>query len=140
VIGAVAAILGATIGNAFAHWFAWQKKRQALAAALAGEVQAVKAIAEFRRYREIIQSCIDQTITSNKVVYFTFSIDDHPFLVFEKNVGEIGFLPSELARQVTEFYTYARSVIQDFRTLQSQNLYNWPIQFAVNFMREMVRQ
>jgi hypothetical protein len=106
---------------------------------LAGEVEAVKSIAEFRQYRQIIERCIELTKANNKLVYFTFSIDDHPFLVFEENVSKIGFLPDDLALQVTQFYTYARSAVQDFRTLYSQNLYNWPLPAAVGFLEGMIK-
>jgi hypothetical protein len=46
-----------------------------------------------------------------------FPIDDHPFPVFEANVGKIGYLPADLAGKVTGFYSYARGIVQDFRTL-----------------------
>jgi hypothetical protein len=130
-LGTFIGAAGAIAGGAFGPWFTWQKVRQAIAAALAGEVEAVKSIAEFRQYRQIIERCTELTKANNKLVYFTFSIEDHPFLVFEENVSKIGFLPDDLVRQVTQYYSYARSAVQDFRTLYSQNLYNWPLPAAV---------
>jgi hypothetical protein len=134
-IGAIAAIGGGAFGGAFASWFTWQKERQAIAAAL----EAVKSVAEFRQYRQVIQSCIELTKSQNKLVYLNFSIDEHPFPVFEENVSKIGYLPEALARQVTQFYTYARSAVQDFRTLYSQNLYSWPLPAAIGFLEGMIK-
>src|SRR6516225_968291 len=97
-LGGVIGAVGAVIGGAFGSWFTWQKERQSLAAALAGEVEAVKAVTEFRRYRQVLLWCIDQTNATGKVVYLTFSIDEHPFPAYEQNVGKIGHLPPDLAR------------------------------------------
>jgi hypothetical protein len=138
-IGAIAAIGGGAFGDAFASWFTWQKERQAIAAALAGEVEAVKSVTKFRQYRQLIETCIELTKANNKLVYFAFSVDDHPFPVFEENVNKIGFLSEDLARHVTQFYTYARSAVQDFRTLYSQILSNWPLPDAVGFLEGMIK-
>ncbi len=104
LIGAVAAIAG----DAFAQWFIWQKERQAVAAALAGEAQSFIEVMDWRKARELI------------LMGHKFAIADHAFSVFEANVGKIGFLPPDLARKVTEFYSYAGGIVQDFQTL-----HNW---------------
>ena len=85
----------------------------------------------------MIAACIETTKTQNKLVYLTFPIDVRPFPVFEENVGKIGFLPSDLARQVTQFYSYARASAQDFRTLSDQDLYAWPLPIAVRFLERI---
>jgi hypothetical protein len=104
---------------------------------LAAEVEAVKSYAEYRNFRQMIAACIETTKTQNKLVYLTFPIDVRPFPVFEENVGKIGFLPSDLARQVTQFYSYARASAQDFRTLSDQDLYAWPLPIAVRFLERI---
>src|SRR5215471_3553135 len=126
-IGGAIGAGGAIAGGAFGSWFNWQHERQAIAAALAGEVEAEISVAEFRQFRPIIESCLESTKAQGKLVYLRFSIDDHPFPVFEQNVSKIGFLPEDLARQVTEFYSYARSSVQDLRILYSQDLDNWSL-------------
>jgi hypothetical protein len=121
-LGGLIGAAWAVVGGAFGSWFSWQKEWQSLAAALAGEIEAVKAVAEFRRYKEVMQWCIQQTIANNTATYLTFSIDEHAFPAFEQNVGKIGQLPPDLARDVTVFYTYAKSLVQDFRTIRNEKL------------------
>jgi hypothetical protein len=138
-IGGLIGALGAVFGGAFGSWFSWQKERQSLAAAFAGEIEAVKAIAQFRRYEETIQWCIEQTNANNKVTYLTFSVDEHAFPAFEQNVGKIGHLPPDLARDVTLFYSYAKSLVQDFRTIEAKNLYEWPVPLFLHYCNEILR-
>jgi hypothetical protein len=102
VIGAVGAIVG---GGALSSWLAHQKERRALAAALAGEVQGVMDVVARRQAADRLERGE------------SFAIDDHPFLVFEANVGKIGFLPAALASSVAGFYSEARGMAVDFRTL-----------------------
>ena len=105
VIGAVIGAVAASIGGAFAQWFTRQQERQSVAAALAGEVQGLIDILGMRQAAEgLLQG-------------MRFPIDDHPFLIFEANVGKIGFLPPALASRVAEFYSMARGLVVDFRTL-----------------------
>jgi hypothetical protein len=99
-LGGIIGAIGAVFGGAFGSWFNWQKERQSLAAALAGEVEAVKAVVEFRRYREVLLWSIKQTYARGEAVYLTFSTDEHPFPAFEQNVSKIGHLPPDLARDV----------------------------------------
>jgi hypothetical protein len=99
---------GAAIGGgAFASWFTWQHERQALASAFAGEVRGFLEVVDWREARE--------GLLQGK----NFPIDDHPFPVFEANVGKIGLLPKDLAGKVAGFYSYARGIVQDFRALWS---------------------
>lgn len=136
-IGALVGAGGAIGGGAFGSWFSWQKERQAIAAALAAEIEAVKTVAEFREYRRLIQDCIDVTKANKKAKWYAISVADHPFPVFENNVNKIGFLPAELARQVTTFYSYASGVVNDFRSLSTANLYNWPVSEVVIFLENV---
>jgi hypothetical protein len=106
---------------------------------LGAEVEAVKSYAEFGNYRQMIAVFIEVTKTNSKVTYLTFPVEDHPFPVFEENVSKIGYLPSDLAGQVTQFYSYARGSAQDFRVLSSENLYTWPVPVAVRFLEGLVK-
>jgi hypothetical protein len=98
VIGA----FGAIAGGAFGSWFTWQKERQSVAAALAGEVEAFMSVTEWYQTRQFISRG------------YRSPIDDHPFPVFEANVGKIGFLPPDIARDVAGFYSHARRVVEEF--------------------------
>ena len=139
IIGGVIGVGGAIAGGAFGTWFNWQKERQAIAAALAGEVEAAKSVVEFRQFRPLIESCLESTKAQGKLVCLRFSVDDHPFPVFEQNISKISFLPQDLARQVTEFYSYARSSVQDLRTLYNQDLADWPLPAAIGFLESMIK-
>jgi hypothetical protein len=108
VIGAVIGAAGAIGGGAFASWFTWQKERQSVASALAGEVQGFIDVVDSRQIRELIPKG------------YVFPIDDHPFPVFEANVGKIGALPPDLAAEVASFYSHARGTVQDLRTVRNQ--------------------
>jgi hypothetical protein len=101
-IGGLIGAFGAIAGGAFGSWFTWQKERQSVAAALAGEVEAFMAVTEWYQTREFISRG------------YRSPIDDHPFPVFEANVGKIGFLPPDLARDVAGFYSHARRVVEEF--------------------------
>src|SRR5580704_7891842 len=101
-IGGLIGAFGAIAGGAFGSWFTWQKERQSVAAALAGEVEAFMAVTEWYQTRQFISRG------------YRSAIDDHPFPVFEANVGKIGFLPPDLARDVAGFYSHARRVVEEF--------------------------
>ena len=82
-------------GGAFGSWFTWQKERQSVAAALAGEVQGLINII---KWRDTCKGLLEGRKPP---------IEDHPFLVFEANDGKIGLLPVKLAGMVAEFYSNA---------------------------------
>src|ERR1700720_2018282 len=52
-IGGLIGAFGAIAGGAFGSWFTWQKERQSVAAALAGEVEAFIAVTEWYQTRAI---------------------------------------------------------------------------------------
>jgi hypothetical protein len=112
----IAALIGAAAaigGGAFSQWFIWQKERQAVAAALAAEIQGFVDVTDWRQARERIPQG------------YKFAIDDHPFPVFEGKIGKLGLLPADLASKVAGFYSYARGIVQDFRTLHSEDPARW---------------
>ena len=104
-IGALIGATGAIAGGAFGSWFTWQKERQSVAAAFAGEVLGFMDAINWRGIREFIARG------------YKFPIDDHPFPVFEANVGKIGLLPADLAGEVAGFYSHARGIVQDVLTI-----------------------
>jgi hypothetical protein len=106
---AIGALIGAgcaVAGGAFGSWFTWQKERQSVAAALAGEVQGFIDVVKWREIRELIP-----------LSGYKFPINDHPFPVFDANIGKIGLLPANLASEVVEYYSHASGVVQDFQTI-----------------------
>lgn len=123
VVGAVIGAIGAIGGGAFASWFAWQKERQAVAAALAGEVQGLIDVFEWVEARELIPKG------------YVFPIDERPFPVVEANVGKIGSLPADLAGKVTGFYGYARGIVQNFAVLRTGEPMRDPVEFRDRFVK-----
>ena len=104
-IGGLIGAAGAIVGGAFGSWFTSRKERQSVAAAFAGEVQGFIDGMNWREIREFIRRG------------YKFPFDDHPFPVFEANVGKIGLLPADLAGEVAGFYSHARGIVQDFLTI-----------------------
>jgi hypothetical protein len=118
-IGGLIGAFGAIAGGAFGSWFTWQKERQSVAAALAGEVEAFMAVTEWYQTREFISRG------------YRSQIDDHPFPVFEANVGKIGFLPPDLARDVAGFYSHARRVVEEFLIINKGEPIEGPSRIAM---------
>jgi hypothetical protein len=129
----------AVAGVALRAWFKGQLRRQSLAAALAGEVEAVTELTRHHMVVELIPNCIASMEANGKPEYPRFPIQDHPLPVFEESVGKIGLLPVALATEVRTFYTYAIAAVQDFRTLYNANLYDRPVDELISFLQEMVR-
>jgi len=88
-IGAIAAIAG----GACVSWITWQKERQSLANALAGEIQGFIGVLNWRNTRELLPKG------------YNFPIDEGAFPVFGASVGKIGLLPSDLAGQRQGFWS-----------------------------------
>jgi hypothetical protein len=120
-LGALIEALGATIGDALGSWFNWQKERQNIAAAFAGQIEAPRGIVEYREIRQLTERCIELTTANSELVYLRFSVEDPPFPVFEANVNKIGFLPADLAHAVAEYYMYASQPFQTCGTFRLTN-------------------
>jgi hypothetical protein len=119
-IGAIAAI----VGGACVSWITWQKERQSLANALAGEIQGFIGVLNWRNARELLQHG------------YQFQINEGAFPVFAASVGKIGLLPPDLAGKVTEFYGYAAGIVQDFKTLDTRDLNHiQAAKFRVNLVK-----
>jgi hypothetical protein len=104
-LGGMIGAVGAIAGGAFGSWFTWQKERQSVAAALAGEVQAIIDVIDWRQIVELIPHG------------YKFPVDAHPFPVFEAHIGNIGLLPADLSAKVATYYAHARGIVQDFQTI-----------------------
>jgi len=105
-IGTIIGAVGAIIGGAFGSWFSRQQERQALATALAAEVQGLANIVETRQLVKELERGV------------VFDIGDNPLAVFYATVSKIGFLPTTLVKRVVEFYGEAAGVVVDLRTIR----------------------
>jgi hypothetical protein len=105
-IGALAAIGG----GAAVSWITWQRERQSIANAIAGEIRAFVAILKWRNASELLRKG------------YEFPYEGGDFPVFAAYVAKIGLLPSDIAGDVTEFYGYAAGIFQDFKTLNANRL------------------
>jgi hypothetical protein len=72
-----------------------------MAAAFAGEMQGLIDVIGWREFREGI-------LAGQK-----FPLDEHPFPVFDANVGKIGLLLAPVAG----FYSFAKGIVQDIRVI-----------------------
>ncbi len=109
-LGGLIGAAGAIAGGAFGSWFTWQKERQSVAAAFAGEVQAIIDVIDWRQIVELIPHG------------YKFPVDDHPFPVFEAHIRNIGLLPADLSAKVASYYTHARGIVQDFQTIRKDEI------------------
>src|ERR1700675_3801997 len=71
-IGGLIGAFGAIAGGAFGSWFTWQKERQSVAAALAGEVEGFMAVTEWyqtperSRLLEILRTDCTSTLRATR--------------------------------------------------------------------------
>jgi hypothetical protein len=108
LVGAIFGALGAIAGGAFGTWFTWEKERQNLAAALAGEIHAINSLVEFRGFKEKLQSFISSSREAKKLSYHSRLVTQDYFVIFKRNADKIGHLPPDLARDVADFYVRAK--------------------------------
>jgi hypothetical protein len=105
IVGAFIGAGGAIAGGTFSSWFAQQKERQAIAAALAAEVQCVVEAENWHDARK--------TLEQGRVPNAEQTSPE----IFDANRSKIGLLPPDLAAKVVVFYSDLGGIVQDFRTL-----------------------
>jgi hypothetical protein len=110
-LGGLIGTAGAIAGGAFGSWFTWLKERQSVAAAFAGEVRAIIDVIDWLQIVELIPHG------------YKFPVDDQPFPVFEAHIRNIGLLPADLSAKVVTYYTHARGIVQDFRTIYKDEIH-----------------
>ena len=137
LVGAIFGALGAIAGGAFGTWFTWEKERQNLAAALAGEIHAINSLVEFRGFKEKLQSFICSSREAKKLSYHSRLVTQDYFVIFKRNADKIGHLPPDLARDVADFYVRAKGVIEDFKLLGNKKPEQWDLEHGIAELEEL---
>jgi hypothetical protein len=121
VISAFVAIAVAVLGYLFnAHLNRVQRRRRSInvAAALAGEIDAVLQLIELRKYEEFFQGVLELLRTTNeavKVLEERYSKNEF-FAVYRGNIEELGGFSHEIVGEVVKLYTVFFALQEDFRT------------------------
>ncbi len=93
-----------------------------IASGLAGEVEGLVHICDVQQYANFLRGFADTlesgTAPGGVIKVPVIRVRLHYFQVYEANAGELGLLPPHLARQVGKFYVQAKSVLEDFASLE----------------------
>jgi hypothetical protein len=109
----------------------WNERRRQksearnLALAFAGEIIALREIAERRGYVAGIQSYIERIRSTGQPDYIHTIVGREYFNVYKENVSRIGLLEPPLPRLIATFYTQANAILEDLEILRDQN--NWKL-------------
>ena len=94
-----------------------RNSRQSLEGAFAGEIGALIGIVKHRNYREHIQSCIALMEQTNEPQILQIRVTYDYFTVYKQNASQLGLLRPPMARDVSIFYTYCFSILEDFQSM-----------------------
>ena len=113
IVGALIAIAAAAAAQFVQHWIQVGHRRCRLAAALAGEVDAIMTIAKHRRLREALKDLRNRIDQEQEPHAFTLHVAQDYFQVYKNNTADIGLLPVHEAGCVARFYIGVFSWVQD---------------------------
>ena len=96
----------------FRHNYEYNHNSTNLKYAFLGEIYAVLRVIEVRKLLEMVDDCIEKTENDN-IELPDFSVEGEYFNVYFKNIEKIGIVSPELAKDISAFYTFASSVVED---------------------------
>jgi hypothetical protein len=115
-------LLGVLIGgsivffnNILLEMFRDKRKARNIAYSFHGEISALLKIVERRRYVEIIE----RQIHEKPAGFIIIPVNRTYFNVYMSNISNIGLLESKLTSDISQFYTNANSILEDFESLRS---------------------
>jgi hypothetical protein len=103
----------ALVGGAGSTIWQNRRERRSLGYALAGEIQAIVDVVERKKYREVVDQCIETVMKTKQPHSIRIRMKQNYFVVYEANAAKIGLLPRNTARRVARFYTYLKAIIED---------------------------
>ncbi|MBS0198781.1 MAG: hypothetical protein JSR77_18695 [Planctomycetes bacterium] len=114
--------LGALIAVASgfgSHWLSHQSDkshaRRSVAAALAGEIGSLCAVARRRRYLDGAEYFLKRVRETGQPIRLKLSASANYMVIFDANAGAIGHLAPDLALDVVKFYVQIKSLLEDAR-------------------------
>jgi hypothetical protein len=114
IAGGFVAILGGVATPCFLERSKRKAERLSLAGAIVGEIEALIAISQHRKYVDGIRQELTKAQTNpDKYGIFHFSVRRNPMRVYEANLTRIGILPDPLPKQIVGFYAGVSSILED---------------------------
>jgi hypothetical protein len=113
-------LTGAAIALAGAYWIEWvraRREKSRAAATLLGEIHSIKKFFEDSYFFKSLDYTIEAMKSSLKTELFKTWIKADFFKTYISNPSLIGFLPSDVAKEVSYFYALAFSVFERLKAL-----------------------
>jgi hypothetical protein len=129
ILGAVIAAAGVVVGGALnivSLYFLDNKKQMAesrrVALAFRGEISALLALIQIRRYIDRFQLIIDAIEQTGQPHIVYIQVRRNYFPVFSSNVGNLGLLKNPLPELIAQFYTQLNSILEDLESYRDGSL------------------
>jgi hypothetical protein len=142
----IAIIIGAVIAavSGFGAVFAQNKfqriaERKSLAAALLGEIKAVRLTAYLQRYDDMLVYGIKCMKEGDMTVALHWRWRERYFIVFEENCGKLGLLPPDLAQQIVMLYVATKSLKENVQMLEDYHGKQWDFGDKITFVEGTLR-
>lgn len=125
----------AFFSNIFIEIFRDRRKVKNIAHAFRGEISALLKIVERRKYIELIE----EEIENNSMGFVNIPVNRTYFNVYMSNSSNIGLLKPTLTSDISQFYTNANSILEDFESIRNQD-FQFPeeghkIEFEKNLLK-----
>ena len=137
----IAIIIGAVIAavSGFGAVFAQNKfqriaERKSLAAALLGEIKAVRLTACLQRYDDMLVYGIKCMKEGDMTVALHWRWRERYFIVFEENRGKLGLLPPDLTQQIVMLYVATKSLKENIQMLEDYHGKQWDFGDKITFV------
>ena len=119
ILGGVLAIVGGFASQWGSMHLERVRQRKQVAGALAGEIEAVCALVDRRKYVEVLNTC-EQLSRAGTTVHIPPLVTLDFLAVFNAAPSAIGALPPMLARDTALFYTHVKAMLEDVRADRPQ--------------------
>ena len=140
IIGLVGVCLGGLITFKTTYYFENQKisnEKKSIAAALLGEIKALKSLADTRGYISLVEDTISEMKKEKQVANFEIPIRNNYTQVFDSFLDKCGILPSLTVEKLILFYSNFKSVNEDFITISQPDFLNSDFTEALSFMNNL---
>jgi hypothetical protein len=121
IVGGLLALAGGIAGGHWARAADLRRARRSLASAFEGEVGALLALSERRKYVQGLDDLIAEMTASSGGGYFYFHAKRNYFGVFQRNLDKVGLLMAPLPKLLVTFYLQAYSVLDDIEDLHGRS-------------------
>jgi len=132
LLGVVFGFLASVLTTIVSEHRQVKRENKALAWAYASEIAAILAIAETRRYFEILEKFAVAIEKTGQTQWFAVALSEkYKYTnVYENNASKVGQLPPEIAKDIVSFYTNTFSILDDFQYLSSASISHNSVQVS----------